>query len=170
MAVRTGIVVPGSGARRWDGVYRITPTCRRLVRQAERLAEAYPVDVVVFSGWSPRGGPSEAEQMQSEWAGPEVELVAEPTASVTAQNAARTVPLLLERGIERALVVCAPLHLYRTRFLFSRLYGRHGIETEFHIARLVPGPRALARELIAMPVLRRHLRSAEAELAARGRP
>jgi len=40
----------------------------------------------VFSGWSPSGGPSEAEQMRTLWRGPEVELVIEPTARVTAEK------------------------------------------------------------------------------------
>ena len=66
----------------------------------------------------------------------------EPTAAVTAQNASRTLPLLLERGIGKALVVCAPLHLHRARFFFSRLYGPHGIETIFHRAPVAPAPRA----------------------------
>ena len=34
--------------------------------------------------------------MKAAWRGPDVELVVEPTAAVTAQNAARTLPLLLE--------------------------------------------------------------------------
>ena len=136
------------------------------MREAERLAETQPVEAVVFTGWSRGSGPSEAEQMRAAWDGPDIELVVEPTASVTAQNAARTVPLLLERGIARAVVVCAPLHVYRTRFLFSRLYGPRGIESAFHVARFVPRPRALAWELVALPVLRRQLRAAEAELRA----
>ena len=104
---------------RRDGAYRIGRRCRRLIQAAERLAEELGADTVVFSGWSPAGGPSEAAQMRDAWAGPEVELVVEPTATVTAENAARTVPLLVERGVERAVVVCAPLHLYRARFFFT---------------------------------------------------
>ena len=34
--------------------------------------------------------------------------------------------LLVERGIRRVVVVCAPLHLYRTRYFFSRLFEPHG--------------------------------------------
>jgi uncharacterized SAM-binding protein YcdF (DUF218 family) len=166
VTAKTAIVVPGSEVRGRDGGYRIGPACLRLVREAERLAETKPVEAVVFTGWSRGSGPSEAEQMRSAWDGPDVELVVEPTASVTAENAARTVPLLLERGIARAVVVCAPLHVYRTRFLFSRLYGPRGIESAFHVARFVPRPRALAWELVALPVLRRQLRAAEAELRA----
>ena len=167
--VDVAIVVPGNGAAGRDGVYRISPRCLRLVREAELLAESLRAKAVVFSGWSPAGGPSEAEQMRAAWQGPPVELVVEPTATVTAQNAGRTLPLLVERGIGRAVVVCAPLHLYRTRYFFSRLFAPHGIETEFHPVSLPLSPSALAWELIALPVCRLQLRAARAELARTGR-
>ena len=161
------IVVPGNGRFERDGVYRITGRCRRLVVEAERLAERLSPGVVVFSGWSPGDGPSEAEQMRDSWRGPEVELVVEPTAALTAQNAARTLPLLLERGIDRAIVVCAPLHSFRTRLFFERIYGRFGIATELHVVRMAPTPRGLAWELAALPFFRPQLRAAQAELTER---
>ena len=92
------IIVPGNGAVGRDGVYRITDRCVAMVAGAARLAEEFEPAAVVFTGWSPSGGLTEAEQMRDVWAGPAVELVVEPTARTTAQNAARTLPLLLERG------------------------------------------------------------------------
>ena len=156
------VVVPGHSRRD-----RISATCRLLVGEAERLAGRLTPSVVVFTGWSPVGGVSEAEQMRRLWCGPELELVVEPTAATTAQNAARTLPLLLERGIERAVVVSTPLHRYRVRWFFQRLYGAHGIETSFYVARVAPTPFALAWELGALSVRSRQLRAAEAELAER---
>ena len=70
-----------------------------------------------------------------------------------------------ERGVDRAIVVCAPLHLFRTRFFFRRLYGRFGIDTTFRAARVAPTPHALAWELLALPVRKAQLRAAEDELA-----
>jgi len=157
--MRTAIVVPGHARRG-----RISSLCLALVREAERIAAGTPVDAVVFSGWAPRGGETEAEQMRGAWNGPEVELVVEPTAAVTAENAARTLPLLRERGIERAIVVCAPLHLYRARYFFSRLYGAHGIATEFRTVTSGRTLHALVWELGAVTAVRRHLRTARAEL------
>jgi uncharacterized SAM-binding protein YcdF (DUF218 family) len=157
--MRTAIVVPGHAV---GG--RISSLCLALVREAERIAATTPVDAVVFSGWAPRGGESEAEQMRAAWCGPDVELVLERTARVTAENAARTLPLLLERGIERALVVCAPLHRHRARFFFSRLYSSHGIATEFRVVAAGRTLRALAWEVGATTALRRHLRAAREEL------
>ena len=152
----TAVVVPGH-----HGPERLTD----LVRAAEGIARETHVDAVVFTGWARRGGVTEAEQMRAAWGGPEVELVVEPTATVTAQNAARTLPLLLERGVERALVVCAPLHLYRTRYFFTRLYGAYGITTEFRVARTRRSVGALLWELAAATACRRQLREAKAELA-----
>jgi uncharacterized SAM-binding protein YcdF (DUF218 family) len=165
--MRIALVVLGNGTVDRSGVYRISASCRRLVAEAERLAAELIAEVAVFTGWSPTGGPSEAEQMRDAWAGPALELVVEPSARNTAQNAARTLPLLLERSVERAVVVCAPLHQPRTRFFFERLYEGTGIETSFYAARFVPTPRALAWELVALPVRRAQLRAARAELARR---
>src|SRR3954449_4576057 len=77
-AERTAIVVPGHGRRGRDGVYRISATCLGLVREADRISGVAPIEAVVFSGWSPIGGTTEAEQMREAWQGGEVELVVEP--------------------------------------------------------------------------------------------
>jgi uncharacterized SAM-binding protein YcdF (DUF218 family) len=155
----TAIVVPGHARRG-----RISDVCVSLVREAERIAASSEVVAVVFSGGPVRGGEPEAEQMRGIWRGRDVELVVEPTAAVTAENAGRTLPLLLERGIGRAIVVCAPLHVYRARYFFSRLYGFAGIATEFRTVAAGRTLRALAWELGAAPVVRRQLRAARSEL------
>jgi uncharacterized SAM-binding protein YcdF (DUF218 family) len=165
--MRTAIVVLGNGGRR-RGNPSIAPACLELVREAERIVASRPVDVVVLTGGSRGAGPSEAEQMRAVWEGPAVELVVEPTASITAENAARTLPLLLEHGIGHAVVVCTPLHMYRTRFFFSQLFEPHGIQTTFHAAAVAQGARAFAWEIAAAPLCRRQLRAARAELVQRG--
>nr|MDQ3822922.1 YdcF family protein [Actinomycetota bacterium] len=120
---------------------------------------------VVFTGWAPAGGPSEGEQMLEAWPGRrDVELVAERTATVTAENASRSLPLLLERGVREATVVCTPLHLGRVRYLFPALYARYGIRCRVRVAWAVPTASALAWELGALAVLRRQRRAALAEL------
>ncbi|HVM57576.1 MAG TPA: YdcF family protein [Gaiellaceae bacterium] len=162
--MRTAIVVPGHGAVGRDGVYRISRRCLRLVAEAERIARELSPAAVVFSGWSPAGGRSEAEQMRDAWRGPDVELVTEATARFTAENAARTLPLLLDRGVGRAVVVCTPSHLTRARFFFGRLYAAHGVATRFRLAPVLPSPAAIAWELVALPACGRQLRAAYAEL------
>jgi uncharacterized SAM-binding protein YcdF (DUF218 family) len=164
---RTAIVVPGHGGRDSDGVHRISGRCLRLVREAELLVSSTGADVVVFSGWSSSGGVSEAQQMSEAWHGPAVELVVEETARSTAENAARTLPLLLERGVRGAVVVCAPPHFARTRLLFGRLYRTFGVEPAFRVVPLVPTLRSVAWEVAALPFLPLQLRASRAELARR---
>jgi len=165
----TAIVVPGHGNVDPEGTHRITRRCLSLVHEAERLVTAGGADVVVFSGWSSSGGPSEAEQMRDAWRGPDVELVVEPTARNTAENAARTLPLIRDRGIERAVVVCTPTHLARTRLLFGRLYRSAGVEVAFRAVAVAPSLRSIVWELAAFPFLPAQLRAARAELARRSR-
>ena len=105
--------------------------------------------------------------MRDAWRGPAVELVAETTARSTAENAARTLPLLLDRGIARAIIVCAPTHLLRTHLLFGRLYRRFGVEPSFRVAPLAPTLGSIAWEVAALPFLPLELRAAENELARR---
>jgi uncharacterized SAM-binding protein YcdF (DUF218 family) len=135
-----------------------------VVAHAARLAERREPQLVVFSGWAPDRGVSEAEQMRSLWRAGDGELVVEETASTTAENAARTLPLVQGRGIVHVTVVCTPLHLYRARWFFRRLYGAHGIETSFEAPRLLPTPSSLIWELGALTVRSRQLRAAEQEL------
>jgi uncharacterized SAM-binding protein YcdF (DUF218 family) len=158
------LIVPGNGLFQRDGSYRISRTCRRLVAEAERFGHRVDASLVVFTGWSPNGGPSEAEQMRALWRGPALELVTEETASTTAENAARTLPFLLERGVNQAVVICAPLHFLRARWIFRGIYEAHGVTVRFRIARVVPTPGAVAWELGALTVADRQLRAARAEL------
>jgi uncharacterized SAM-binding protein YcdF (DUF218 family) len=162
--VRTAIVVPGHGSFDRRGRYRISDRCALLVAEAERLAPRVGAEVVVFSGWGPAGNPPEAEQMSRLWRRGDVEVVLEPLARNTAENAARTLPLLRDRGIERAVVVCAPLHLYRTRWFFRQFFTTAGIDVRFRVAPITPSLRALAWELVALPLRHDQLRSTEAEL------
>jgi uncharacterized SAM-binding protein YcdF (DUF218 family) len=164
---RTAIVVPGHGWLDFDGEHRISRRCLRLVREAELLASSTGAEVVVFSGWSPSGGPSEAEQMRDAWGGPAVELVVEPTARSTAENAARTLPLLLAHAVDSVLVVCAPPHLIRTRLLFSTIYRGSGLDLSVRVARQRPSFRSIVWEIAALPFLPLQVLAARAELARR---
>jgi uncharacterized SAM-binding protein YcdF (DUF218 family) len=139
-----------------------TRVCRRLVTAAERIARAMSAETVVLSGWAGGSERSEAERMRELWRGsPEVEVVLEEAAATTAQNAVRTLPLLLERSVTEAVVVCAPMHLPRTRWIFRRIYGRNGIAVHFRAARVMPTPGAVLWELGALAVAARQVRSAE---------
>ena len=162
--VETAIVVPGHGSIEPDGVHRISERSLGLVAEAERLVSSLEAGLVVFSGWSSTGGPSEAEQMKDAWRGPAVELLVEPTARTTAENASRTLPLLLAHSVRSVVVVCSPLHVPRTWLFFSRLYRSRGIAVRIRAARVRPSLRAAAWELAALPLVPVQLRAARAEL------
>jgi uncharacterized SAM-binding protein YcdF (DUF218 family) len=140
-----------------------------LLAEAERLAESLDPAVVVLSGWSSTRGISEAEQMRDAWQGPAVELVVEPTARNTAQNASRTLPLLLERGIAVAVVVCAPFHLLRSRLFFGPLFRAYGIEARYRVARVRLPLGALVWEIGALPFAPLQLLAARSEVGRRMR-
>ncbi len=147
------IVVPGSGRTGADGAYRIGPRAVECVRAAARLAERAPAHAPSSSpdGRRSPGGPSEADQMRAAWDGPDdVELLVETSATITAENMSRTLPLLVERGVREVTVVCGSLHLPRVRFYFGGVYPRHGIRCTYVRTRQVPTPPALGRELVAV--------------------
>jgi uncharacterized SAM-binding protein YcdF (DUF218 family) len=164
---RTAIVVPGHGGLGRDGVHRVSRRTLRLVAEAAQLAESLEPELVILSGWSSSGGRSEAEQMKDAWRGPAVELLVESTARNTAQNASRTLPLLLDRGIAAAVVVCTQLHLLRVRLIFDGVYRSEGITVRYHVARVRPSLGALAWELGALPFVPLQLVAVRAELARR---
>jgi uncharacterized SAM-binding protein YcdF (DUF218 family) len=137
------IVVPGSSLAR---------VRERLVRRAEHVAADFDARVAIFSG------AGEAQPMRDIWQGADVELVLEESATTTADNAAYTLPLLLERDIRDAIVVCAPAHLMRARWIFRRIYGAHGVAVAFRLARIVPTPGAVMWELAASTVAGRQVR------------
>jgi DUF218 domain len=161
----SAVVVPGHSSRG-----RVSRRCLRLLDAAARLAEREGVRTVVLTGGGARGA-REATQMAEAWSGRrDVELVVEPTARNTAENAARSLQLLLERGIDDATVVCAPQHLPRVHYLFGSLYGRYGVRCHVQAAWRAPHPFALAHEVAAFAVARRQRRAvlAELETALRG--
>ena len=88
------------------------------------------------------------------------------TARTTAENAARSLPLLLGRGVREVTVVCAPLHIVRVRYFFSDLYRRFGVEADVRAADCPLTPLALARELGALGIMWGQRRAALAELEA----
>jgi DUF218 domain len=166
-----GIVVPGSGRLEPDGSYRIGERALACVCAAARLAEARTPRVVVFTGWSPVTGPSEAEQMLAAWDGPDdLDLVAEPSATITAENMSRSLPFLLERSVGEVTVVCGTVHLARVRYHFGGVYPRHGIRCTYVRTRQTPTPATLAWEAAAVLAMRRQRRAALAEIAGRFAP
>ena len=162
------IVVPGNGYRRRGDVYRLSRRCVAALRISAQLAERERPRVVVFTGWSPHGGPSEAELMLEAWSGRrDVELVAETSASITAENMCRALPLLIERRVTDATIVCGLLHLPRVRYFFGGVYPQYGIRCRYRLVGQAPTPRALVWEAGALPLARGQRDAAIRELRVR---
>jgi uncharacterized SAM-binding protein YcdF (DUF218 family) len=139
-------------------------TRRRLVAAAERAARDLDARVVVFTGCASGGRSSEAALMRTHWRGsPATEIVCEEAARTTAENAARTLPLLLERRVTEAVVICAPAHLLRARWIFRRIFSGHGVRVRLAPARVLPTPGALLWELGALTVAARQVRASRSD-------
>jgi hypothetical protein len=142
------LVVLGYGERRPDGSHGISEICRAGVRRAAALAAEPGTRAVVLTGWSPDGGPSEAEQMAAIWTGPPgVPLLLEPLARNTAENAVRSLQALRASPADAAevVVVCSIRHVPRVRYLFGDLFRRHAYAVCY---RLVTRPRPSLRLLL----------------------
>jgi uncharacterized SAM-binding protein YcdF (DUF218 family) len=135
-----------------DGSHGISSICRAAVRRAEQLAAEVPPRAVIFTGWTSNGGPAEADQMAEEWQGRrDVALIREPQAVNTAENAVRSLALVQTiEGASEVVLVCSIRHFPRARFLFDRLYRRHGYATRY---------RYVVRPLPSLPLVRRELSS-----------
>jgi hypothetical protein len=64
-------------------------------------------------------------------------------------------------------VICAPLHLFRARWIFRNVYERHDVRVRVRAARVAPTPGAVAWELGALAVVARQIRAARSELDRR---
>ncbi len=97
----------------------------------------------------------------------DVELVAEPTASITAENMARTLPLLTARGITTSRS-CAACCTYRACGTSSAASTRGTASAAATSWCTRGGERArVAWEAAALPLARRQRRAARAEIERR---
>lgn len=92
---------------------------------AQRLAHAATIstaaDVVVLSGWSRHlGGPSEAELMAEAWTGAARELVVDPDATTTVENARNALDDVVRSGAGDVAVVTSRWHARRAAVIFRR--------------------------------------------------
>jgi uncharacterized SAM-binding protein YcdF (DUF218 family) len=137
------------------------PVCAaRLARAAE---VSTPNDVVVLSGWARRPGhESEAELMAAAWEGAVAELVVDPVARTTAENAANALDDVLRVGAREVVVVTSSWHAPRARALFRWLLRGSGAEVR-SVSPRGRSARAIAREVALWPLVPVQLR-----LASRG--
>jgi hypothetical protein len=83
----------------------------------------------VLTGWTTTGGLSEAEQMLTAWSEPGTPAILEVAGRSTAENASRTLPLILAAGsIRRVTVVTSAWHV-RAPYFFAP-YRRFGLRVD----------------------------------------
>ena len=110
-----------------------------------------PARAVVLTGYTSTGGLSEAEQMALRWADTAVPCLLEVAGRNTAENATRSLPLVLALGgVHHVSVVSSAWHI-RTPWFFAP-YRRYGLRVGYRASFLHGSwPRMLAEELRGMP-------------------
>jgi hypothetical protein len=129
--------------------HRISHESRARLRHARELAERTPVRAVVLTGYTSTGGLSEAEQMKTAWDDHDAPALLEVAGRDTAENATRSLPIVLALGdVRHVIVVSSAWHL-RVPFVFWP-YRRFGLRVSYR-ASFAHGdwPRMLAHELRA---------------------
>ncbi|HEY6886920.1 MAG TPA: ElyC/SanA/YdcF family protein, partial [Solirubrobacter sp.] len=155
----SALVVLGHREPGRSSEHQISYESRARLRHARRLAGRRPFRAIVLTGYTSTGGLSEAEQMKSAWDEHAAPALLEVAGRNTAENASRSLPLLLALGdVRRVVVVTSAWHL-RTPWFFAP-YQRHGLDVSYRVS-FVHGhwPRMLAQEF-------RGLRDARAQRAA----
>jgi uncharacterized SAM-binding protein YcdF (DUF218 family) len=123
------------------GSGELHPVCAARLARAAELATTE--DVVVLSGWSrvPEHR-SEAELMAAAWTGAARELVLDPNARSTAENAANAVGDVTRAGADTVVVVTSRWHAARARAAFRWLLRGHAVR----VSVVAPQDAGTARE------------------------
>jgi hypothetical protein len=110
--------------------HRISHESLERLQRAERLIQRRPARAVVLTGYTSTGGLSEAEQMGQRWADTAVPCLLEVAGRNTAENATRSLPLVLALGgIRHVSVVSSAWHI-RTPWFFAP-YRRYGLDADW---------------------------------------
>ena len=142
------------------------PVCAARLDRAAELST--PGDVVVLSGWSRTPHtPSEAELMAAAWRGRASEVVLDPDARTTAENAANALDDIRLARAREVVVVTSGWHAARARAAFRWLLRGRGIRVS---SASPPGRslRASLRELALWLLLPAQLRRARHSRSRRG--
>src|SRR5205823_8415147 len=128
------VVVLGHREPMVSPAHRISAHSRARMFRGEEACLEDPVRAAVLTGYTATGGLSEAEQMQREWTVPGVPALSEVAGRNTAENASRTLPIVVALGgIRRVIVVTSPWHV-RAPYFFAP-YRRHGFALELRPSR-----------------------------------
>ena len=124
--------------------HRISAESRARLRRGLRLALSGGARAVVLTGYTSSGGLSEAEQMKGAWDEHVAPALLEVAGRDTAENASRTLPLLLALGeARRVVVVSSPWHV-RVPWYFAPYRG-FGLDVSYRST----GPHGPWRRMLA---------------------
>jgi glucosamine-6-phosphate deaminase len=145
--------------------HRISSHSRARLFRAEEACLDDPPRLAVLTGYGGAAGPSEAEQLAREWTVPDVPALLEVAGRSTAENASRSLPLILAvGGIRHVVVVTSVWHLRAP--LFFRSYRSYGLDVDLLPARPLRHWRhLLAEELRGMPAVRGQRAAAMADVS-----
>jgi glucosamine-6-phosphate deaminase len=131
--------------------HRISAESRARLRHAEQIARSEPVRAAVLTGYTSTGGLSEAEQMKATWDERLAPALLEVAGRDTAENASRSLPIILALGdVRHVIVVSSAWHL-RVPWFFAP-YRRFGLRVGYRASfRHGSWPRMLANELRLAP-------------------
>jgi glucosamine-6-phosphate deaminase len=140
--------------------HRISAHSRARLARAVRLCRETPVRAVLLTGYTHSDSLSEAEQMAREWPLSEVPVLLEVAGRNTAENASRSLPIVLALGVAaRVSVVTSAWHL-RAPYFFAP-YRAFGLHVERRPARPLRGwAHLLAEELGGLAGMARQRRTA----------
>jgi uncharacterized SAM-binding protein YcdF (DUF218 family) len=144
--------------------HRISHESLGRLHRAEWVARRQPTLAAVLTGYTSTGGLSEAEQMRAAWRVADVPPLLEVAGRDTAENATRSLPLVLALGgVRKVTVVTSAWHL-RAPYHF-RPWREHGLEVAFAVDRRGDWPRMIAHELRSLRTVRAERRRALADMA-----
>lgn len=130
--------------------HRISHESLGRLHRAEWVARREPTLAAILTGYTSTGGLSEAEQMLAAWRLPDVPALLEVAGRNTAENASRSLPIVLALGgVRRATVVTSAWHL-RAPYHFAA-WRRYGLDVDFAFDLHGDWPRMLANELRGLP-------------------
>jgi glucosamine-6-phosphate deaminase len=140
--------------------HRISAHSRARLARAVRLCQEMPVRAVVLTGYTHTAGLSEAEQMAREWPLDDVPVLLEVAGRNTAENASRSLPIVLALGVASNVSVVTSLWHLRAPYFFAP-YRAFGFELSLCPARPLRGwAHLLAEELGGLAGMPRQRRAA----------
>lgn len=144
--------------------HRISHESLGRLHRAEWVARREPTLAAVLTGYTSTGGLSEAEQMRAAWRVADVPPLLEVAGRDTAENATRSLPLVLALGDVRKVTVVTSVWHLRAPYHF-RPWREHGLEVAFAFDRRGDWRRMIAHELRSLRTVRAERRRALADMA-----